>query len=164
MTPRWQQLLWGRHPGRTALRAVLLAAGCWLLLRFVCLPVRVEGISMLPTIRDGSWHLANLLQYRWREPRRGELVIIRLAGHRAFYLKRVLARPGERIAFVRGQLRVDGRATAEPYLREQGDWNLPDVTLAPDEYFVAGDHRALPLAEHKAGAVRRGDIRGGLLR
>ncbi len=164
MPPRWQQLLWGRRPLRTAVRAGLLAAGCWLLLRCVCLPMRVEGISMQPTIRDGSWHLANLLQYRWREPRRGELVVIRLAGRRVFYLKRVLALPGERIAFVQGQLRIAGRDLDEPYLREHGDWTLPEVALAPDEYFVAGDHRALPLAQHKAGTVARADIVGGLLR
>jgi len=164
MPPRWHQLLWGRRPLRTAVRAGLLAAGCWLLLRYVCLPMRAEGVSMQPTIRDGSWHLANLLQYRWREPRRGELAVIRWAGRRVFYLKRVLALPGERIAFVQGQLRINGRDVAEPYLREQGDWNLLEVALAPGEYFVAGDHRALPLVQHKAGTVRRADIVGGLLR
>ena len=164
MSRRWQRLLWGRRLSITLVRAVVLAVGCWLLLRFVCLPLRVAGTSMLPTIRDGSWHLANLLQYRWREPRRGELVMIRMVGRRAFYLKRVLALPGERIAFVRGQLWINDREMTEPYLREYGDWTMPEVTLAPGEYFVAGDHRALPLAQHKAGAVCRADIMGGLLR
>ena len=162
MSIAWQTLLWGRRPRRTLVRAGLLALACWLLLRWVCLPMRAEGISMEPTIRNGSWHLANLLQYRWRAPRHGELVVIQLAGRRVFYLKRVLGLPGERIALVHGELRIDGRAVAEPYLRESGDWNLPETQLPPDEFYVAGDHRALPLAQHKAGLTRRRDIAGGL--
>jgi len=162
MALHWQRMLWGRRPLVTAVRAVLLATACWLLLRHVCLPTRAEGVSMQPTIRDGTWHLANLLQYCWRDPRRGELAVIRLAGPRVYYLKRVLGLPGERVAFAGGRLRINGRDIAEPYLRERGDWDLPAFTLAPGEYYVAGDHRALPLAVHKAGIVRRADIVGGL--
>ena len=62
---------------------------------------------MEPTIHDGSWRLGNLLKFNGRNPRRGEMVIIRMAGWHAYYLKRVLGLPGENIAFDHGALVVN---------------------------------------------------------
>ena len=37
------------------------------------------------------------------------------------------------------------------------------IAAGPDEYFVAGDNRAVPLPAHMAGLTRRSEISGGLL-
>ncbi len=163
MLPIWTIWLWGRNPRVTLWRALALGALFYVLGRFAFPPVHVSGMSMEPTIHDGAWRLGNKLKFLQREPERGELVMVRMAGWRAFYLKRVLALPGETIAFSNGVLLINGRVQAEPYLRCGSAWQLPATRVPLGEYFVAGDNRAVPLAAHKAGLTRRGDIAGGLL-
>lgn len=153
----------GENVKTTVRRAILLALFCLLLFNYVLLPVRVQGISMEPTFHDGSWHVANLLQFATRAPRRGDVVVISMAGgRRALYLKRVLGLPGETLHFFNGQLIVNGREEAEPYLGDRGIWTLPQVTLAGDEYFVAGDNRNTPIETHTLGVVKRKKIAGGV--
>ncbi|HOW97302.1 MAG TPA: signal peptidase I [Kiritimatiellia bacterium] len=155
----------GENVKTTVRRAILLALFCLLLFNYVLLPVRVRGISMEPTFHDGSWHVANLLQFATRGPRRGEVVVISMVGgRRTLYLKRVLGLPGETIHFFNGQMIVNGREETEPYLGDRGKWTLPQVTLAADEYFVAGDNRTAPLETHTLGVVKRKKIAGGVFR
>ena len=101
--PRWLRILViGRNPKVTLARAVVLAVLCFVVFKFVLLHIRVEGISMLPTYQDGSAHFVNRLAYLWHEPRRGDVVSIRLAGSsHLMYLKRIIGLPGETVAFAR---------------------------------------------------------------
>lgn len=158
----WRRWIAGAHPRRTAVRAAALGLATFLLLRFVCLPLRVLGVSMLPTFSDGQLRCANLLKYRFREPRRGEIVVVAMTGNHAVYMKRVLGLPGERIAFAKGQLIINGRPESEPWIENRGNWDMPEMTIPEGEYFVAGDHRALPIQLHTLGTVERSKIRGGL--
>ncbi|MBP7830635.1 MAG: signal peptidase I [Kiritimatiellae bacterium] len=155
----------GENVKTTLRRAILLGLFCILLFNYVLLPVRVQGNSMEPTFRDGSWHVATLLSFAARAPRRGEVVVISIAGgRRALYLKRVLGLPGETLHFFNGRLIVDGREVPEPYLAERGNWTLPQVTLEDDEFFVAGDNRSVQLEAHVLGIVKRKKITGGVWR
>jgi signal peptidase I len=148
-------LLFGRHPRRTLLRVVLLVAGAAVVFGWVLLPVRAEGISMEPTFEPGSLHLVNRLAYRGRRPARGDIVAIRLAGPHVVYVKRVVGLPGERLRITGGQVFIDGRALAEPYVRRRNpSWALPETTLGPDEYFVVGDNRAMRIELHDLGVAR----------
>jgi signal peptidase I len=157
------RLLFGSDLKRTLRRGALLAVGTWLFLRFVCLPMRLQGVSMEPTFHTGAIHVANLLKYRWNAPQRNDIVVISMTGHHAFYLKRVLGMPGESVAFQEGQLLVNGRPCAEPYLAHTGRWTLAATPVGSNEYFVAGDNRELPIEFHTLGAVDREKIVGGLL-
>ena len=156
-------LVVGRHPRRTAVRAVLLALVASLVFGLVLRPARVDGESMAPTVRDRSLRFVSLLRYARRDPQPGDIVAVRLAGRRVMYLKRVLATGGDRIAFSNGVLRVNSDVRPEPYVRFHGDWTFEETELAADEFFVAGDNRALLPPAHVAGAVRRDRIAGGLL-
>ncbi|MBU1693856.1 MAG: signal peptidase I [Verrucomicrobia bacterium] len=159
-----KKIMVGENLKTTLRRAILLALFCILLFNYVLLPVQVRGNSMEPTYRDGSWHAVNLLKFATRHPRRGEVVVISMVGRRALYLKRVLGLPGETVSFFNGQLIVDGREMPDPYLTGRGDWMLPAITLDEDEYFVAGDNRAVPIETHTLGTVKRKKMIGGLLR
>jgi nickel-type superoxide dismutase maturation protease len=55
-------------------------------------PVRVDGESMFPTLRPGDFLAVRALHSS--EPRRGQLVVVRLGGLEI--VKRVIAEPGER--------------------------------------------------------------------
>lgn len=161
--PSWTIWLWGRRPLVTLLRAAVLGTVLYLVGRFAFPPVHVAGLSMEPTIHDGVWRIGNKLKFRTREPQRGDLVMVSMAGWHAYYLKRVLGLPGETIAFTHGVLLINGRVVPEPYLRGGSDWTLPPTRVPEGEYYVAGDNRAVPLPAHMAGLTRRSTIAGGLL-
>jgi len=159
--PRWLRIVViGRNPKVTLVRAAVLAVLCILGYKFTLLHIRVEGISMLPTYQDGSAHFVNRVAYLWHEPRRGDVVSIRLAGIHLMYLKRVIGMPGETVAFVNGQVLINGQALDEPYEKLPCGWNLPPEKLGPDEYFVVGDNRSMPSENHTFGKVERNRIVG----
>jgi signal peptidase I len=161
--PSWNIWLWGRRPRVTLVRAAILGTLLYFVGRFAFPPVHVTGVSMEPTIHDGTWRIGNKLKFLGRAPQRGELVMVNMAGWRAFYLKRILALPGETIAFTNGRLLINGRVMPEPYLHGDSDWTMPPTRVPTEEYFVAGDNREVPLPLHMAGLTHRRDIAGGLL-
>jgi len=161
--PLWQRMLVGKNPKVTLVRALLLGVGCWLVFRHVLLPVRVNGISMEPTLRNGSVNLVNRVPYLWREPRRGEIVAIRTTGTSIMYLKRIIALPSESVEVQRGEVWIDGQLLDEPYSREAEPWEIERRTLGPEDYFVMGDNRTMPKELHWGGAIKRSRIVGSTL-
>ena len=118
---------------------------------------------MEPTYRNGSVNFVNTLRYRFHEPRRGDIVAIILAGRRVMLLKRIVGLPGERLAFRDGALIINGHPVPEPYLKSGYDWNMPELEVGPDEFFVVGDNRQMPLEVHLHGRVKRYKVVGGPL-
>lgn len=167
--PSWAHVVFfGRDWRFTLVRLAILVAACFLVFRFILLPVRVEGISMLPTCQNGSVNFVNRLAYVWHPPRRGDVVGIRLADFdikrsSIMYLKRIIGLPGETVAFVNGKVLINGRPLDEPYEKKTCDWNVPPVKLAPDQYFVVGDNRSMPPQYHEYGGAWRDQIIGKLL-
>ena len=161
--PWWRVVLIGRRPKRTLARLVVLATLCVLVRVFVILPILVEGISMLPTYQDGSRHFINRLAYLFREPQRGDVVAIRFAGEHVMLLKRVVGLPGESVAFHKGRLLINGQVMDEPYLRPPCNWEVPPEQVEPDRFYVVGDNRTMPAADHVKGKAERKRILGRLL-
>ena len=156
-------LVIGRNPKVTLLRVAVLIVTCFIVFRFILLPARIEGISMLPTYQDRSVNFVNRLAYRWHEPRRGDVVGIRLAGPHVMYLKRIIGLPGETVAFENGRVLINSEVLDEPYEKAPCDWNCPPVKLGPDEYFVVGDNRTMPSENHVFGKAGRDRIVGKAL-
>jgi signal peptidase I len=153
-------LLAGAHPRRTLWRAVAIIAGAAVLFGVVLLPVRGVGISMEPTIAEGDFLFVNRIAYRFRAPRHGDIVAVRVAGRSVVYVKRLLGLPGDRIAFVDGVFWRNGAPVHEPYAATRPDWQLREVTLGADEYFVVGDNRRMPMAQHDFGTASRDRLIG----
>ncbi len=183
--PGWLRIaLVGRRPKYTVIRVVVLAVAAFLVFGFLLLPVRIAGPSMLPTYRNGSLNLINRLAYLREPPRRGDVVAIRISNREysrgelwndlthfrlkfarlfrpsVMYLKRVVALPGETVAFAKGRLLVNGKPLAEPYLKTACDWERPPTKLGPDQYFVVGDNREMRMEDHEFGAAERSRIVG----
>jgi signal peptidase I len=159
--PRWLQIVViGRNPKVTLVRVAVLIVTCIVVFNFILLPARIEGISMLPTYQDRSVNFVNRLAYRWHEPRRGDVVGIRLAGPHVMYMKRIIGLPGETVAFVGGRVLINGEVLDEPYEKLSCNWNCPPVQLGPDEYFVVGDNRTMPSENHVFGKAGRDRIVG----
>jgi len=148
-----RRLVFGSNPRRTAVRVLVLAAVSFVTFRWVLMPIRAEGISMLPTYRSGSLNLVNRLAFAYGTPQRGDIIAIRLAGPHVLYVKRIVALPGERFSMIQGQAYIDGVPLLEPYVRERRPWDYAEVTLTPREYFVIGDNRGMRASDHDFGRV-----------
>jgi signal peptidase I len=158
-----RRLVFGRNPRRTLVRIVILGAVSVVVFGWLLTPIRVRGISMEPTYRDGSLNLVNRVAFRLHAPRRGDVVAIRLAGPNVLYVKRVVGLPGERIAIADGVIEVDGVPVVEPYVRNRQSWNVPEVLVGAREYFVIGDNRGMRVGDHDFGRVDARRILGKLV-
>jgi signal peptidase I len=155
--PRW---IGGANPRRTLIRVVVLVAASYIVFGYVLMPVRGVGISMEPTIDSGDLMFINRLGYRWREPARGDIVAVRLAGRSVVYVKRLIGLPGERVKIEAGAVSVDGMYLNEPYARKRDDWWVAEVTLGPDDFFVIGDNRSMRMENHDLGTTSRARLVG----
>ena len=158
-----RRLVFGRNPRRTAIRILVLAGVSFVVFGWMLTPIRVRGISMEPAYRDGALNLVNRVVYRFRPPARGDVVAIRLAGPHVLYVKRIVGLPGERIAFVNGNLQVNGTPLVEPYVLNRNPWDVPEVACGPREYFVVGDNRGMRAGDHDFGRVDARRILGTLV-
>lgn len=156
-------LLFGRNPRATLVRIVALVASAYVIFGYVLLPVRLEGISMEPTYRDGQVNFANRLAYAWGEPARGDAIAIRMAGPGVVYVKRVVGVPRDRVEIIMGVVNINGEPLIEPHVVKRAPWNMAPVTLRDGEYFVIGDNRAMRMENHDFGRTTRDRIIGKML-
>jgi signal peptidase I len=162
--PSWlRTVLIGRRPKRTLVRLVVLVVVCSFVFSFVLLPIRVEGISMLPTYRDHGVNFVNRLAYLGHSPQRGDVVAVRTTGLHIMYMKRIIGLPGETVAFHQGHAVIDSQVLDEPYVRFPCNWEMAPETLGPAVYFCVGDNRAMPLTNHFIIRAPRSRIVGKVL-
>lgn len=100
-------------------------------------PVRVQGRSMEPLLKDGELRWA-LRSWCVNAPKRGEVWLIQ--GPEGPALKRVVGLPGETVEQKSGDLWVNGHPLSEAYIHrsdrgEGGPWNCGQG------FFLAGDNR-----------------------
>jgi len=158
-----RRLLLGSNPRHTAIRVAVLVSAAVVVFGAILLPVRLSGISMEPTYTDGALNFANRLAFAWRQPARGDVVAIRMAGPSVVYVKRIVGLPGERVEITMGTVVIDGVPLAEPTVVHKAPWNVPPLTLGGDEYFLIGDNRAMTAENHDFGRAARERIVGKLL-
>lgn len=160
----YRTLIIGQSPGRSLLRGAVMALLLWGASRALITPLWASGISMVPTITDGELLLVNRVAYAVSTPRRGDIVAIRLAGGAAALVKRVVALPGERVRIASGVVLVNERPLDEPYVEKRAPWDVPEVVLGLNEYFVVGDNRGMPARNHDFGSTHASRIMGRLVR
>jgi signal peptidase I len=161
----------GRNPKITLARIIVLIVTCVVVFKFILLPIKVDGVSMLPTYKDKSVHFINRLAYVKHEPGRGDVVGIRIGGgpnvfYRTpglMYMKRIIGLPGETVAFASGRVLINGSVLDEPYLKAPCDWNATPVTIGPDQYYFVGDNRSMPREYHVHGKAEKEKIVGKVL-
>src|SRR5439155_14673071 len=117
VTSWWGRMLVGRRPARTLARLIVLILVSFVLFKFLFLPIRVVGNSMVPTYHNGRINLINRLAFHWHPPKRGHVVAVQLDRSRLVLLKRVVGLPGERIAIRAGRVLMNGWTLDEPHAR-----------------------------------------------
>jgi len=147
----------------------LLTASYLFFSHFVVQTVRVEGPSMWPTLREADYCLVNHCVYLVRQPRRGEVVVLRDPTDGTYAVKRVIAAAGDTVALRDGAVYLNGQRLDEPYLL-QGTQTYPFQTweqvvhCGPGQYFVLGDNRFFSNDSRNYGPVSRHAILGLVLR
>lgn len=139
----------GRFHWRTvflALRDLLVVVALFHLVTSAFLqPVRVDGNSMQPGIRDQERLFINKLSYRFASIHRGDVVVFQSPTDKdKTFIKRVIGLPGERVRVTGGVVFINGARLPEPYalFSTEDPVTVDEFTIRPEQYFVLGDHRA----------------------
>lgn len=135
---------------------------------FLFQPFVVTGDSMRPNFLDGDYLIIDELTYRFRDPARGEVVVLRFPNDPSqFFIKRVTGLPGERIMITEGRVKIysaeheAGLVLDESYLANNNlTYGNVDLRLGEDEYFVLGDNRLSSSDSRVWGALKRKNIVG----
>ncbi len=133
---------------------------------FIAQPFVVNGSSMEPTFHTNEYLIVDQLSYEISEPHRGEVIIFKypLIPSR-FFIKRVIALPGEtiRIKGTKVEIKEIGAADFytldEPYIEFEKESDV-EITLANDEYFVMGDNRLASLDSRSWGPLKKSFVVG----
>ena len=141
-----------------ALDLLVTVAAFLLITTFVAEPVWVRGTSMTNTLQNNELLLVSKLAYGegTKGMERGDIVICRYPGridfsiplganlsitrHTAF-VKRLVALPGDTVAFSGGKLFVNGEEVPDPEKMGSIPYDYPLRRLGANEYFVVGDNR-----------------------
>lgn len=143
----------------------VVAAGLAFVVRtFIFEPVRVDGSSMLNTLKDGDFMIATKYDYLTGNPDRFDIVICDYpnADDGKYRVKRVIGLPGETISLVAGQLYVDGELIEQAFDMTDNEAYYGPFTVPEGHYFVMGDNRnnSKDSRSTGVGALPRSLIRG----
>ncbi|MHB8411597.1 MAG: signal peptidase I [Candidatus Acidiferrales bacterium] len=123
--------------------AVALALAL-IIIVFLYQPVKVEGTSMAPLLSDQERIFINKFVYRFEPIHRGDVVVFWYPLDRSqSFIKRVIGLPGQTLQIRAGELYVNGKHVAEPYVPQNyfDDSSYGPIKIPAHDYFVMGDHR-----------------------
>ncbi|MCM1143369.1 MAG: signal peptidase I [Blautia sp.] len=134
---------------------------------FVGMRTSIIGDSMEPTLYNGQEILINRLIYKFSSPGRGDVIVFIPNGNQKthYYVKRVIALPGETVRIQDGKVYIDGVLQEEEDIYDKiADPGIAenDILLGTDEYFVLGDNRnsSEDSRSGNIGAIKRTNIIG----
>lgn len=147
---------------REMVETILLTLLIYVLIRtFLIENYRVVGRSMVPTLEDKQFLVVNKLDYRLREPRRGDIIVFfDPRDQDRKLIKRIIGLPGEMIETRAGQIFVDGEPLDEPYIQNQAGYSKSVIQVPEGNYYVLGDNRANSSDSHNWGTLLEDKIVG----
>lgn len=153
-----------------------------LFVNFVAHPVRVDGRSMYPTLKDGEFGFTNVGGVLLNGVKRGDIIVVTMEekGQKTHWVKRVIGMPGDTISCVNDIVFINGKVLDEtqyidPDYRQScvdqfGYFNkvpnadntdvqdFEEVKLGDDEYYVMGDNRPYSKDSRYVGPVKKSQL------
>jgi signal peptidase I len=142
------------------LETLILAIVLFIGINAISARVRVDGESMLPTLKNGEFVLVNKLSYRFGDVQRGDIIVFHFPMNREEELiKRVIGLPGDHVVIQNQQVSVNDQPISEPYIASAplyaGEWTVTDGHL-----FVLGDNRNDSSDSHSWGLLPNEEVVG----
>ena len=128
---------------------------------FIATPVRVEGSSMVPTLKDGDILVLNKLSHNYK---RFDIVVV--STNKSKIVKRIIGLPGENIEYKDNKLYIDGKVIEDKTVEATDDFTLKELygmNRIPDGYyFVMGDNRdgSSDSRDYRIGLIKKDNILG----
>jgi len=145
------------------LETVILAVVLYFGINAISARVRVDGLSMNPTLQNGEYILISRLSYKFGEPQRGDIIVFSIPGDKSQDLiKRVIGLPGETITIRNNEVMVNGEKLDEPYIAQPPTYN-GEWTVGEGQLFVLGDNRNASKDSHQWGLLPEENIIGKAL-
>lgn len=124
---------------------VIVAGCCYFIITFVGQRTVVSGTSMVPTLQDKDNLITDKLSYRFRDPERYDIIVLRVESQHENFIKRVIGLPGETVQIIGGRVYINGELLESDVYGNELMVNpgraFQPITLGEDEYFVLGDNR-----------------------
>lgn len=125
---------------------------------FIITPVRVDGTSMYPTLKNKDIMLLKKYDHNYQY---GDIVILNYK--KARLVKRVIGTPGDYIEIKDGKLYINKKEVNDPYSNITSNFSLSQLGYQkiPDGYyFVMGDNRGASSDSRMIGLIKKSDILG----
>lgn len=133
----------------------------------VAQPHKVSGSSMFPNFKNGDYIITDKVTYKVSDPKRGDIVVFKNPKDETQdFIKRILAKPGDRIKVEGGKIVLNGTTLNEPYLNNvttnPGSFlrEGTEFTVEPGHYITIGDNRPASSDSREWGQITREEIIG----
>lgn len=135
------------------LETVILAVVLYFGINAISARVRVDGLSMNPTLQHGEYVLVSRLAYKTGAPERGDIIVFSFPmDQKQDLIKRVIGLPGETIEIRSGEVLINGAKLDEPYIAQSPVYN-GTWTVGKGQLFVLGDNRNDSKDSHQWGLL-----------
>lgn len=152
------------------LQTIGIAAAIFVLLySFIFRLHQVYGHSMEPNFRDREYVATDILSYRFKEPIRGEIIVLKSpTDPDKDFIKRIIGLPNEKIKVKDGSIYINGKRLDEGIYLNDNIKTYPGTFLKEDQevlipegsYIVFGDNRTNSSDSREWGVLRETDIVG----
>lgn len=115
---------------------VISAIVILLFVNFVAHPVRVDGKSMYPTLKDGEFGFTNVGGVLLNGVERGDIVVVTMEeeGQKTHWVKRVIGLPGDTVSCVNDVVYINGKVLDETKYIDP-DYRQSCIDNIKDHYF-----------------------------
>ena len=140
---------------KTVYPYVIIIVVVVLIRTFLFTPVRVDGPSMNPTLKNGDIMILNKVS----KIDRFDIVVIKSKKLDDVLIKRVIALPGESIEVRNGITYINGKKLNDKYAYGVTS-DVGKMKLSNNEYFVMGDNRSVSADSRIFGTFTKKEIKG----
>lgn len=122
---------------------------------FLFTPIKVNGTSMNPTLKDGDFMIVNKIS----KVDRFDIVVIKSKKSKEVLIKRVIGMPGETIEISDGIIYINGKKLKDKYGKGKTN-DIAAIDIGDNEYYVLGDNREVSLDSRYFGSFKDSEIFG----